>query len=156
VDLGVTIFVSLFVGQVLHLGEHLLEVPISAMLVLAVTGATQAAAKGRVLETLVGAVTGMTVNALLGPPVYVQRAGDTIGGLADDLAGLLKAMGEELTEGWSGEQVRAWVDRTGELDRSLRAAVQVRGLSRDLADLAESIEARDQDEPGPTGTCSPS
>jgi hypothetical protein len=184
-SLGVTIFASLVVGQVLHMGEHLLEVPISAMLVLAVTGATQPAARSRVLETLIGAATGMTINALLGPPVYVQRAGDAIGVLADDLAGLLQAMGEELTEGWSGEQAWAWLDRTRELDRSLRAAsealargeqslrlnprrrrvlegtvslragltalehvaVQVRGLSRDLADLAESIEARGQDEP---------
>jgi uncharacterized membrane protein YgaE (UPF0421/DUF939 family) len=47
-SLAVTVFASLVVGQVLHLGEHLLEVPISAMLVLAVTGQTQAAAQSRV------------------------------------------------------------------------------------------------------------
>jgi Aromatic acid exporter family member 1 len=184
-SLAVAIFASLVVGQVLHLGEHALEVPISAMLVLAVAGQAQVAALGRVVETLIGAATGVSVNAMLGPPVYVQRAGDAVGNLADDLAELLQAMGEELTEGWSAGQARAWMGRAQELDRSLRpaalalargeeslrlnprrrrvlegavslragltalehAAVQVRGVCRDLVDLAENLEAREQAEP---------
>jgi Aromatic acid exporter family member 1 len=183
-SLAIVIFASLVVGQLLHLGEQQLEVPISAMLVLAVTGQTQAAAQTRVLETLVGAVTGVAV-ALLGRPVYVQPAGDAIGNLADDMTQLLEAMGEELTDGWSSEQARGWVRRTRELDgplgsaatalargedslrlnprrrqvlegtSSLRAglaalehsAVQIRGICRDLADLAERIEERGQAEP---------
>src|SRR6266540_2154716 len=59
--LALVIFASLVVGQLLHLGEQQLEVPISAMLVLAVTGQTQTAAQTRVLETLIGAVTGVAV-----------------------------------------------------------------------------------------------
>jgi hypothetical protein len=183
-SLAIVIFASLVVGQLLHLGEQQLEVPISAMLVLAVTGQTQAAAQTRILETLVGAVTGVAV-ALLGPPVYVQRAGDAISNLAEDMTQLLEAMGEELTDGWSGEQARGWVRRTHELDGPLRSAetalargedslrlnprrrrvlegtlslraglaalehsaVQVRGICRDLADLAERIEQRGQAEP---------
>jgi hypothetical protein len=183
--LAIVIFASLVVGQLLRLGEQALEVPISAMLVLAVTGATQAAAQSRVAETLIGALTGVAVNVLLGPPVYVQPAGDAIGEVADDMAGLLAAMGEELTDGWSSELAHGWVRRTHELDAPLRsagialaraedslrlnprrrrvaegtsslraglaalehAAIQVRGVCRDLADLAESIEARGQAEP---------
>jgi hypothetical protein len=183
-SLAVAIFASLVIGQLLRLGDHTLEVPISAMLVLAVAGQTQAA-EDRVLETLIGAVTGVAVSALLKPPVYVQPAGDAIGGLADDMAALLGAMGEELTEGWTGEQARSWADRARELDRPLRAAgialargeqslrlnprrrrvldgasslraglaalehaaVQVRGIGRDLVDLAEGLEARGRDEP---------
>jgi hypothetical protein len=182
--LAIVIFVSLVIGQLLHLGEHQLEVPISAMLVLAVAGQSQAGLS-RVLETLIGAVTGVACNVLLGPPVYAQPAGDAVGTLADDLAALLGTMGEELTEGWSSAQARAWVRRAGELDRTLaaaaaavtrgedslrlnprrrrvlegtsslraalfaleHAAVEVRELCRDLADLAEGIEERGQDEP---------
>ena len=184
-SLAIAIFASLVVGQLLHLGDHQLEVPISAMLVLAVTGQAEAAAESRILETLIGAVTGVAVNVMLGPPVYVQRAGDAVGNLAGDIAELLRAMGEELTEGWSGEQARGWLHRTQELDRPLRAAwtalvrgedslrlnprgrralegtsslraglaalehvaVQVRGICRNLADLAERIEELGQDEP---------
>jgi uncharacterized membrane protein YgaE (UPF0421/DUF939 family) len=73
--LAIVIFASLVIGQFLQLGQQELEVPISAMLVLAVTGQTESAALTRVLETLIGAVTGVTVNAVLGPSVYVQPAG---------------------------------------------------------------------------------
>jgi uncharacterized membrane protein YgaE (UPF0421/DUF939 family) len=184
-SLGITIFVSLVIGRVLHLGDHTLEVPISAMLVLAVTGQARVAALDRVSETLIGAVTGVVISFLLRPPVYVQPAGDAIGELAAEMAELLTSMGVELTEGWSGEQARRWEDRARELDRPLaaartalargdeslrlnprqrrvregasslraalsaleHAAVQVRGITLDLADLAEAVESSDQAEP---------
>jgi hypothetical protein len=184
-SLGLVIFAALAIGTVLHLGDHTLEVPISAMLVLAVAGQAGTAALDRVTETLIGAVTGVVVSFLLRPPVYVQSAGDAIGALASDMAELLSSMGEELTEGWSGGQARAWADRARDLDRPLRtarvalargeeslrlnprqrrvregasslraalaalehAAVQVRAITLDLADLAEAVEAKGQAEP---------
>jgi hypothetical protein len=121
-SLGIVIFAALAIGTVLHLGDHTLEVPISAMLVLAVTGQAGTAALDRVTETLIGAVTGVVVSFLLRPPVYVQPAGDAIGELASDMAELLSSMGEELTEGWSSGRARAWADRARDLDRPLRAA----------------------------------
>ena len=63
--LAIVIFASLAIGQLLRLGQQELEVPISAMLVLAVTGQTASAATNRIFETLIGAVTGVTVNAVL-------------------------------------------------------------------------------------------
>ena len=184
-SLGLAIFASLVVGRLLRLGEHTLEVPISAMLVLAVVGPTGTAALGRVIETLIGAVTGVAVSVLLRPPVYVQPAGDAVGALASEMAELLSSMGEELTEGWSAGQARAWQERAQELDRPLaaartalargeeslrlnprrrrvregasslraalaaleHAAVPVRGVTLDLADLAEAVERRGQAEP---------
>jgi uncharacterized membrane protein YgaE (UPF0421/DUF939 family) len=184
-SLGIVIFAALAIGTVLHLGDHTLEVPISAMLVLAVTGEAGTAAIDRVTETLIGAVTGVVVSFLLRPPVYVQPAGDAIGKLASDMAELLTSMGEELTEGWSSGQARAWADRARDLDRPLRAArvalargeeslrlnprqrrvregasslraalaalehaaVQLRAVTLDLADLAEAVEAKGQAEP---------
>ena len=181
-SLGITILAALVIGLLLRLGEHTLEVPISAMLVLAVAGT---AALDRVAETLIGAATGVVVSFLLRPPMYVQSAGDAIGQLAADMAELLSSMGAELTDGWSGEQARAWEDRARELDRPLHAArvalargeeslrlnprqrrvregasslraalatlehsaVQVRGITLDLADLAEAVESSGQAEP---------
>jgi hypothetical protein len=120
--LGLVILAALFIGVFLHLGEHQLEVPISAMLVLAVTGGAEAAALSRVLETLIGALTGVAVSTVLAPPVYVRPAAEAIGDLADDLAELLAAMGEELTDAWSMGRARAWLARTQELDGPLRVA----------------------------------
>jgi uncharacterized membrane protein YgaE (UPF0421/DUF939 family) len=121
-SLGIVIFAALVIGTILRLGDHTLEVPISAMLVLAVTGQAGTAALDRITETLIGAVTGVAISFLLRPPVYVQPAGDAIGELAAEMAELLTSMGEELTEGWSGEQARAWAGRARELDRPLRSA----------------------------------
>jgi hypothetical protein len=184
-SLGITILAALVIGILLRLGDHTLEVPVSAMLVLAVTGQAGTAAVDRIAETLIGAATGVVVSFLLRPPMYVQPAGDAIGQLAAEEAELLTAMGTELTEGWSGEQARAFQDRARELDRPLRtarialargeeslrlnprqrrvregasslraalaalehAAVQVRGITLDLADLAEAVESSDQAEP---------
>jgi hypothetical protein len=185
-SLGIAVFASLVIGTVLRLGDHTLEVPISAMLVLAVAGQTpRAAALDRVVETLIGAATGVAVGFMLRPPVYVQPAGDATGSLATEMGELMVSMGEELTEGWSGEQARAWADQARELDRPLHsarialargeeslrlnprqrrvregasslraalaalehAAVQVRGITLDLFDLAEAVEARGEEEP---------
>lgn len=60
--LSLLIAASIVVGQLLRLGEHLLEVPISAMLVLAV-GQVESAALSRIGETLLGAAVGVTVSA---------------------------------------------------------------------------------------------
>ena len=69
-SLGAVVAVSLAVGQVLRLGPHTVEVPISAMLVLAVGGAgAEGAAAGRVYETLIGAGIGVAVNFAIAPPV---------------------------------------------------------------------------------------
>src|SRR5580704_17780945 len=52
-SLGLIIVAALLLGSALKLGEHMLEVPISAMLILSVD--TGAAASGRIVDTLVGA-----------------------------------------------------------------------------------------------------
>ncbi len=61
-SLGLVVGASLVLARLLRLGAESLEVPISAMLVLAVAG-SETAATGRVLETVIGAVVGVAVNA---------------------------------------------------------------------------------------------
>src|SRR5258707_4111572 len=64
-SLGVTIAAALAIGSMLRLGDHILEVPISAMLILSLN--TKAAASGRVVDTLVGAAAGVVAGGLLSP-----------------------------------------------------------------------------------------
>jgi hypothetical protein len=105
-SVGLVIFVSLAVGQVLRLGAHRIEMAVSALLVMTL-GGTAGIARTRVLETLIGAGVGVLVNALLVPPVYVRPAGEAIHGLAGDMAKVLKGAAGDLVlgsaEGWSGE-----------------------------------------------------
>jgi uncharacterized membrane protein YccC len=110
-SLGAVVAVSLAIGVFLRLGSSLLEVPISAMLVLAVGGAgAEGAAVGRVYETLLGAAVGVAVNFAVAPPVHVRPAGDAIGQVAGQLAKFLRGLAGDLRTGWSRAAARRWLD----------------------------------------------
>lgn len=131
-SLGAVVAVTLLLGQLLRLGPHSVEVPISAMLVLAVGGAgAPEAAAGRVYETLIGAAIGIAVNFVVAPPVHVAPAGSAIAGLAARLAEFLRGLAQELRGGWSREAAQRWLTAARALgtfvpaaDRSLARAEQ--------------------------------
>src|SRR3954454_21390626 len=88
-SLGLLIGLSLVVGQVLRLGDNLLEVPISAMLVLGVGAASARAFAGeRIAETLVGAAVGVLSTLLVPPRVAVPDAAGAIAGVGERLGGV--------------------------------------------------------------------
>jgi hypothetical protein len=119
-SLGAVVAVSLVVGMLMRLGPQLPEVPISAMLVLAVGGAgAEGVALGRVYETLIGAAVGVVVNFAIAPPVNVRPAGAAIARVADRLADFLRGFAGELRAGWSRAAARRWLDRA----RALRPDV---------------------------------
>ncbi len=98
-SLGMLIFVSITIGQVLHLRSNLIEVAISGMLVLGVGSlGAEPAAWQRIAETLVGAAVGIAANLLLPPKVASADAGRAIDGLADSVSDLLTRAADELTE----------------------------------------------------------
>lgn len=94
-SLGLIILAALTVGQFIRVGDFVIEVAISAMLVL---GVTQLASQAwdRVLETLIGAGVGLLFNIVLVPPVWVDPAAESIVGLARRTRNLLLSIGEEL------------------------------------------------------------
>ncbi len=98
-SLGLLIFVSMAVGQALRLRDNLVEVPISAMLVLGV-GALGAgsAAWERIVETLVGAAVGLATNLLFPPKVATTSAAQAIDGLADSMSELVDHAATQLSE----------------------------------------------------------
>jgi hypothetical protein len=104
-SLGVLVAASIVVGQLLRLGPNLIEVPISAMLVLGVgyTAGAEATGMSRVVETLIGAAVGVLVNVLFPPAVRSRYAGQAVQRLADEIAALL----DEATEGLGAVRVPA-------------------------------------------------
>jgi hypothetical protein len=129
-SVGLVIFASLAVAQILRLGMHRIEVPISALLVLAV-GGQPGAARTRVLETLIGAAVGVVVNVVVAPPVYVQPAGEAIAELAEAMARLLGDAGRELARGWSGEDAYDRLRQARELDGPVARARRALGRAED-------------------------
>ena len=115
---------SLLIGYVLRLGDDLLEVPISAMLIFASAGGEHAAASGRVVDTLVGTVAGLA-GGLIFAPLRVQPAREAVGELAGRLAGLLDQMAADLAGTPDGEtpdpaKATEWYDQT----RALRSEIE--------------------------------
>jgi hypothetical protein len=129
-SIGLVIFVSLALGQVLKLGSHRIEVPISALLVMTL-GGTPGVARTRILETLIGAGVGVVVNAVLVPPMYLQPAGDAIYELADDMARVLEGAAADLREGWSGEDAYERLQEARELDGEVGEAREAIGRAED-------------------------
>ena len=115
---------ALTLGYLLRLGDDLLEVPISAMLIFASASGEQAAASGRIVDTLVGSAAGL-IGGLAFAPLRVQSAREAVGELANSLAGQLDRMAADLAAIPAGEapdpaHVAEWLDQT----RALRGEIE--------------------------------
>jgi hypothetical protein len=92
--LGLLIAVALTLGHAMRLGDDLLEVPISAMLIFsAVTH--KAAATGRIVDTLVGTVIGLA-GGLVFARLRTQPAREAVGDLASRLGDFVADMADGL------------------------------------------------------------
>jgi len=115
-SLGLLIALAISVGQALRLRSNLIEVAISAMLVLGVGSlGAESAAWQRISETLVGAAVGIAVNLLFPPKIATDDAGSAIASLAADLGALLRrAAGQVAEDDVRGSDVAAhsaeWLD----------------------------------------------
>jgi hypothetical protein len=116
-SLGVLILISITMGQFLRLRANLVEVAISAMLVLGVGAiGAGAAAWQRIAETLVGAAVGIVATLVFPPKVASSDAGRAIDALADAMTELLLRAADELESMAEGERqrlpgsAREWLD----------------------------------------------
>ncbi len=151
-SLALIVAASIIVGQLLRLGDHLLEVPISAMLVLGVGGGlgAESAAAGRAVETVIGAVVGVLVNVLVPPQVQSRDAGRAVVDLAGDIGRLLDDAAAGIGE-LDADRASRWLEdarrlnrHVPRLDRALAEAEQSRQLNvRALAERNGGIGLRD-------------
>lgn len=145
-SLSAVIAASILLGLLLRLGPHLLEVPISAMLVLGVGGA-QAAATSRISETLVGTAAGLVLTLVLPPAVQNRTAGAAVEGFAVEMAELLERVAVDLGRAVSVEQAHRWLDearrvthRVPAVERALQDAEQSRRMNARAIGLTETGE----------------
>jgi uncharacterized membrane protein YgaE (UPF0421/DUF939 family) len=118
--LGLLIGGALILGALLRLGDDLLEVPISAMLIFSSVG-QNTAATGRIVDTLVGSAAGL-LGGLLFAPLRVQSAREAVGELSGRQADVLDRMARELvTEEPHPDRVGVWLQEAralgGEIER---------------------------------------
>ena len=116
--LGLLIAGTLVVGSLLRLGDDLLEVPISAMVVFASAG-ENTAATGRIVDTLIGTAAGLA-GGLVFAPLRVQPAREAVSELAGRLAGLLDGMAGDLAGKPEQARIADWLDQA----RALRGEIE--------------------------------
>ncbi|HEY2703529.1 MAG TPA: aromatic acid exporter family protein [Candidatus Dormibacteraeota bacterium] len=125
-SVGLVITAALVVGQALRLGQQSVQVPVSALLVLALSGPSNLYARDRILETLLGGAVAVVVNLVVVPPLFTRSADRRLAGLAEAIAGLLDDMASGLTEGWDPAHAHDWLHRARRLHDPLdesRAAI---------------------------------
>jgi uncharacterized membrane protein YccC len=127
-SLGLAIAVSLVVGRLFRLGDDIAEVPISAMLILAVGGA-DTVVEGRIAETVIGAVVGVLVGAVVAPPLYVRPASDAVQGLARAEAEVMRQVAAEVREEYTVEQADGWLEKARGLGRDILRADRALGTA---------------------------
>jgi len=111
-SLAAVVAASLVLARVFRLGEQALEVPISAMLILAVRS-PDVAAEARILLTLVGAGVGVLFNLVLPSAVPGDRAGSAVMRVAYATADCLdRASRSMATERMRRGDVEQWADET--------------------------------------------
>jgi uncharacterized membrane protein YccC len=157
-SLGTVVAAAIISGQILRLGPHLLEVPISAMLVLGVgyTSGAESAGLSRIVETLIGAAVGVLVNVAFPPAVQTRFAGQAVAKFSGGIAGLLVDAASAMAAGpIEPYQAERWlvdarrlnrhapqVDKAlAEADESRRLNVRALGTPKVGRSLREGLEA---------------
>lgn len=125
--LTVIIVMALIVGYALRLGDNILEVPVSAMLILATTST----ASQRILDTIIGAAAGLVAGFVLVSP-QVQSAEDALQDYCDKMAGLL----DQMVAGLCGDR-----PLRNEADQWLW---QARGLASEIGGVNEALRKAEE------------
>lgn len=147
-SLAAVIAASLLLAKVFRLGEQALEVPISAMLILAVSS-PDVAAEARVTLTLVGAGVGVLFNFVLPSAVPSTRAGTAVLRVAYAIADCLdRASRSMVAERLEHEEVARWSDETRRVSGQVAEASNAVTLVKEGRRLNPRALASTDVEPG--------
>ncbi|MFI8006948.1 aromatic acid exporter family protein [Streptomyces sp. NPDC086010] len=89
----------------------------------------------RLLETLIGAIIGLSVNAFVLPPLRLDDVRANLHSLALECADLLHAVAAGLRGPWDAADTDAWEDRASRLHSGVRAVARARWRSAESARL---------------------
>ena len=128
---GVTwwsMFVAVLIGRWPRLGDHGIQVPAMVLLsLITVNGTDTEFTYLTIVETVLGGVVGVAVNAVVLSPMHVDEPRRAVRDLTERLQRVLADMAEGLREGWDGGRARGGYDEAteiGELAPEALRAVQ--------------------------------
>jgi len=160
-SIALVVLVGLVAGELFRLGALSGQVAISAMLAISLG---RGYGLERTIDTVLGAVIAVIVNAILAPASHVSAASRTLRALGEDLGALLSDIGRGLARAsddavpasLSPDTIRRWLIRSRDLVADSRAATATvkqseeslqynrfnRSAKTDLAQLSRLTEAR--------------
>jgi uncharacterized membrane protein YgaE (UPF0421/DUF939 family) len=119
------IIISIIVAWALRLGPGSAnQIPISAMLVIALGGQDSGYAFERIIETVIGALIGLIVNLAIVAPVFVSPARVAVASLTKRTTAVLGSLARALSTPQSDAELRKLLDEARML-RDLRDAASV-------------------------------
>jgi uncharacterized membrane protein YgaE (UPF0421/DUF939 family) len=120
--ISLIVVLGLVLGRTLRLGTQVNQVAITGLLVLSFGHSYGFV---RVLDSVIGAAVGVTVNAVIAPPAFSRTAAKELADLADDLAALTAKVAKGVRGEWTHEQAQGWLKRSRELSSNAKAARKV-------------------------------
>ncbi|TRV72249.1 FUSC family protein [Streptomyces sp. 130] len=118
---------TVLLGNWLPVGDQGLYAPTTALFVLAYGTYSLPDVGHRLLETLVGAVVGIAVNAIVLPPVHSLHVRTLACALPRDCSRLLRDLSEGMTGEYDEERAESWHRAAGELPGALSDLRAARG-----------------------------
>lgn len=122
-SIGLLVFVSMMIATRLKLGaQGIPQVAISALLVMTIGASVPGYALARILDTLLGAVVAITVNAVVIPPDFTGIAETALDGLAAAIGQVLSGIRDDLENGLETDEANRHLARARDVDRALHHA----------------------------------
>jgi uncharacterized membrane protein YgaE (UPF0421/DUF939 family) len=110
-------FVALLIGRWRRLGDHGIQVPTMVLLsLITVNGTDMEFTSLTIVETVLGGVVGVAVNAVVLAPMHLDEPRDALRDLTGRLQGVLADVSAGLREGWDAERARRWYHRATDLN----------------------------------------
>jgi hypothetical protein len=112
----VVIFVALLIGRSQLLGDHGIQVPTMVLLsLITVNGTDTEFTYLTIVETVLGGVVGVAVNAVVLAPMHLDEPRDALRDLTSRLQDVVGEIAVGLREGWDAQQARRWYQHATDL-----------------------------------------
>ncbi|MHB1953163.1 MAG: FUSC family protein [Sulfobacillus sp.] len=122
-SIGLLVLLAMGIATRLQLGtQGIPQVAISALLVMTIGASVPGYALARVLDTILGAMVAIVVNALVIPPDFTDAAEQALTSLADSVSAVLAGIRDDLADGLNPTEANQHLDRAREVDRALSQA----------------------------------
>ncbi|MFJ4438087.1 aromatic acid exporter family protein [Streptomyces sp. NPDC088923] len=129
-------------GTYRRLGTQGIYGATTALFVITATSASPAEIGHRLLETGIGAVIGIAVNAFVLPPVHLRNAGDQLLRLPRDTGRLLRDLAQGVRGEWTAEQALDWHDEARRVEETLRYVRDARQQAEESSRLNPGLRLR--------------